>query len=181
MWPQLRGEMWLSFFADSSDRDRPPSATRQAAGTLEQPDSEERGAGFKPPKPQGPAHPTKGMAGRSSGRPRERVLETLSQSGGGAASSLFSLGLGWARPSFSQPPSFHNNPRLCPSTEAPVVSPLLPSHFLLPALPFSSVLKIYRRLRSTAAKTEQIQPTKQDLNCMSATNDPLLASVSLGP
>ena len=107
---------------------------------------------FKSPKPQDPARPTR-KDGRE--RPRERVQEALTQSGG-AANSLFQLGLGRAWPSFSQPPSFHNHPRLRSKHKGPCGFSFS-FIFLFPPSSTTilfSVLRIYRRIRSTAAKTE---------------------------
>ena len=137
---------------------------------------------FKSPKPQDPARPT-----RRDGR--EMQAEAHGESPGDAYPKRrgcqfpFQLGLGRAWPSFSQPPSFHNHPRLCSKYKGTCG---FSSSFTFIFPPSGTtilffVLKIYRRLRSTAAKTELTQPTNQDLNCMSAANTRLLASVSLGP
>lgn len=117
---------------------------------------------------------------RGRGRPRKRIQELLFL-GKARAGKLPSSSWDW---SWLDPPPPNPHPFTITcgwalNTKAPVGSPsLLSSHFLLPA---GTVLKIYQRLKSTAAKTKYIQLTNQDLNCTSIVNNHLLASVRLDP
>ena len=137
---------------------------------------------FKSPKPQDPARPT-----RRDGR--EMQAEAHGESPGDAYPKRrgcqfpFQLGLGRAWPSFSQPPSFHNHPRLCSKYKGTcgfsssfifIFPPSGTTHSLL-------CIKNISEVKVHSCQNRINTTHKSGFELLVCCNNRLLASVSLGP